>query len=137
MLESNTPIYPCCFCYEYIYNILYLCDTVRFEFQGQTPYETVMNYTPDISEQASFSWLQWPWFFDKSLKINELCRWLRPDHGVCGAFFSYIKTDTGVFITQSSAIPTYEHEITTNHMKKLYNNFIKHVKAKIGNANFF
>ena len=54
MLESDIPIRLWCFCYEYITDILSLCDTGRFEFQGQNPYETVMNYTPNISEYASF-----------------------------------------------------------------------------------
>ena len=55
MLDSNTTIRLCCFCYAYIADILSLYATDRFELQGLTPYETVMNSTPEISEYASFS----------------------------------------------------------------------------------
>ena len=72
MLESNTPICFWCFCYEYTADVISLCATGRFELQGQTPYVTVMNYTPDISEYASFSWFQWLWFYYESLKIKQL-----------------------------------------------------------------
>ena len=44
------------FCYEYSADILSLCATGRFDLRGRTPYEVVTNYTPDISEYASFSW---------------------------------------------------------------------------------
>ena len=42
MLDSNTTIRLCCFCYAYIADILSLYATDRFELQGLTPYETVM-----------------------------------------------------------------------------------------------
>ena len=72
MLESNTPIRFCGFCYKYNVDILSLCVTVCFELLVRTPYETVMNYTYDIYEYASFSWFQWSWFYDENLKSKQL-----------------------------------------------------------------
>ena len=72
MLDSNNPIRLWCFCYKFTADIIYLCATGRFELQGLIPYETVMNYTPDISEYVSFSWFQWLWLYGESLKINQL-----------------------------------------------------------------
>ena len=56
MQRSDTPIRLWCFCYKYSADVLSLLATGRFELQGRTPYEAVMNYTLDISEYASFTW---------------------------------------------------------------------------------
>ena len=82
MLESNTTIHLWWFCYDYTTDTIYLCDTGCFELLGRTPYEIVMNYTPDISEYALFSWFQWSWLYGESLKSKQLCKWLRPANGV-------------------------------------------------------
>ena len=65
-----------------------------FELQGRNTYERVLNYTPDISEYVSFSCFQWSWFFDESLRSNQLCRWLGTAHGDGQELFSYTLTDT-------------------------------------------
>ena len=49
MLELNNPIRFWYFCYKCTADIIFLCDTVRFKLQFRNPYQTVMNYTPDIS----------------------------------------------------------------------------------------
>ena len=131
MLELNNPIRFWCFCYEYTADIIYLCGRGCFELWGWTPYETVMNYTPYINEYASFPWLQWSWFFDESLKSEQLRKWLGPACGVAQKFFSYILTDNGGFINRSSVIQIDEHELTTDHMNKQRNNLIEHVEAKL------
>ena len=50
------------------------------------------------------------------------------------SIFSHILTNTGLFISLSSVIPIYEHELTTNHMTNHCNNFMERVEAKIVNA---
>ena len=94
-----------------------------------------MNYKPYISEYASFSWFRLSWFFDESLKSKQLSILLGPVHRVGQVFFSYILNDTGGFITRSSVIPIYEHELTTNHITKQCNNFMEPSEDKIGNGN--
>ena len=88
MLELNTPILLWYFCYKYTTDIISLCSTGRFGFLGRTPYKTVMNYTPDVSEYAAFSWFQGLWLDDERPKNKQLCRWLGPDHGVGQVFCS-------------------------------------------------
>ena len=70
MQSTNTPVRLWCFCYEYCADILSLCATGRFDLQGRKPYETVMNYTPDISEYASYGWFQWCWYFDEKTVVR-------------------------------------------------------------------
>ena len=71
IIEFNNTIILWCFCYEYTADIISLCDTGLFELQVQNPYETVMSYTSDIFEYASFSWFQWSWFFGGSQKASS------------------------------------------------------------------
>ena len=54
MQRSNAPARLWCFCYEYSADVLSLLATGCYELKGRTPYEVVMNYTPDISKYVSF-----------------------------------------------------------------------------------
>ena len=100
MQRTKTPIRLWCFCYEYSADVLSILATGRFELQGRTPYEAVMNYTPDISEYASFSWFQWCYYFNESTKCKSLCRWLGPAHHIGQSFCSYIILEGGTFIAR-------------------------------------
>ena len=90
MMSTNTPICLWCFCYEYTADLLSLLAIGQFDLQGRTPYEVVMQYTPDISEYVSFTWFQWCWFHDENTKTKQLCRWLGPAHQTGQYFCSYI-----------------------------------------------
>ena len=104
MQITNTPVRLWCFYYEYCADILSSCATGRFDLQGRTPYETVMNNTPDISEYASYGWFQWCWYFDEKTKSKRLCRWLGPAHNIGQAFCSYILLESSEFIARSSIL---------------------------------
>ena len=124
MQSTNTPIRLWCFCYEYTAEILSLCATGRFDLHGRTPYEHVLNYTPDISELATFSWFQWCYYFDKSTKTKCLCRWLGPAHGIGQAFCSYLLIESANFITRSSVIPVPEDELQSPLVQQNCKNFM-------------
>ena len=133
MQETQTPIRLWCFAYEYSANILSLCTTTRYDLHGRTPYEATMNYTPDISEYASFGWYQWCWYYDEKTKTKQLCRWLGPSHGIGQSFCSYILLDNGSFIARSSVIGISEAELHEENLKRLCDQFTKSVNEKIGN----
>ena len=83
MLELNIPIR---LWYFFLNKLLIFFPFViyfgRLELQVLNPYGKVMNYIPDISKYASFSWFQCLWFYDEILKRKRVCRWLGPAHGV-------------------------------------------------------
>ena len=133
MQRSKTPVRLWCFCYEYSADVLSLLATGRFELQGRTPYEAIMNYTPDISEYASFTWFQWCYYFDEDTKCKRLCRWLGPAHHVGQSFCSYIILDGGTFIARSSVIGIPEHELHEDELKSQMEEFTKSLESKIGN----
>jgi hypothetical protein len=133
MQKSNTPVRLWCFCYEYSADVLSLLATGRFELQGRTPYEAVLNYTPDISEYASFSWYQWCYYFDEATKCKSLCRWLGPAHHIGQSFCSYILLENGTFIARSSVVGIPEHELLEESLVEQTKAFTDSVESKIGN----
>ena len=133
MQKTRTPIRLWCFCYEYSADVLSLIATGRFDLQGRTPYEAVMNYTPDISEYASFSWFQWCYYFDEMTKSKRLCRWMGPAHNIGQSFCSYIILDNANFLARSSIIPLLEEELMSDDIKQQLTNFMDSLESKIGN----
>ena len=133
MQKTNTPIRLWCFCYEYSAEILSLCATGRYDLHGRTPYELVLNYTPDISELVTFTWFQWCYYLCEHTKTKVLCRWLGPSHGIGQAFCSYLLTDKATFIARSSVIPVPDEELNTDIVRQNCVNFMASVEQKIGN----
>ena len=133
MRSTNTPIRLWCFCYEYSADVLNLCASGRYDLQGRTPYESVMNYTPDISEYVTFKWFQWCYYFDEGSRSKTLCRWLGPSHGIGQAFCSYLLTENGEFIARSSVIPVPTSDLHSDDVKNNMNKFMDNVETKIGN----
>ena len=128
MQKTDTPVRLWCFCYEYCADVLGLCATGRFDLQGRTPYEGVMNYTPDISEYASYSWFQWCWFHYEKTKSKRLCRWLGPTHSKSQAISSYILLDSGDFIARSSVLGIPEEDLLPNDMLSSCKKFMTMLK---------
>ena len=133
MQRTQTPIRLWCFCYEYAADVLSLLATGRYELQGRTPYEVVMNYTPDISEYVSFSWYQWCWYYDEGTKAKSLCRWLGPAHHIGQAFCHYLILSNGQYIARSSVIPIPDHDLTSEDMRQRTKEFTASLEKHIGN----
>ena len=120
MQTTDTPIRLWCFAYEFAADVLSLCATGRFDLKGRTPYETVMNSTPDISEYVTYAWFQYCWYFDETTKAKALCRWLGPAHHVGQAFCSYLLLSNGHIIARSSVIPIPSSDLDTEQMKTMF-----------------
>ena len=118
MQRSNAPARLWCFCYEYSADVLSLLATGRYELEGCTQYDVVMNYTPDISEYVSFRWYQWCWYFDEGTKVKALCLWLGPAHHIGQSFCFYIILSNGSYIACSSVVPIPDHDLHLDEMKE-------------------
>ena len=123
MQKTNTPVRLWCFYYEYSADILSLLATGRFDLQGRSRYEVVMHCTPDISEYVSYTWFQWFWYFNESIKSKQLCRWLGPAHQVGQEFCSYIILDYAKHIARLSVIGIPLDEFFLDNMKEETKNF--------------
>ena len=54
MRRTNTPIVLWDYCVEYNAELRCITSTDIYDLNGRTPFETVMGFTPDISELADF-----------------------------------------------------------------------------------
>ena len=73
MEEEQAPIRLWCFAYEYAAELQCLMATGIFDLEGRTPYEHIMQYTPDISEYVVFRWYQWSYYWNEITKEKDLC----------------------------------------------------------------
>ena len=133
MQSTSTPIRLWCYAYEYCADVLSLCANGRYDLHGRTPYEAVLNYTPDISEYVSYGWFQWCWFYDEKFKIKQLCRWLGPAYGIGQYFCCHILVDSAKVITRSSVIAIPKDHLDSDEIKYQCMKFMDQVNSRIGN----
>ena len=132
MQKTQTPVRLWCFHYEYAADILSSCATNRFELKERTPYEIVINNTPDISEYTTFSWFQWCWFIDKDRRCKSFCRWIEPAHHIGQSMCWFIICDNGEYLARSSVIAVEESSMESFKVKNQMMKFTKNLEAKIG-----
>ena len=132
MVETQAPLRLWCFAYEYASEIQCLLANGTYDLQGRTPYEFIMQYTPDISEYVIFHWYQWSYYWDEQSKQKKLCRWLGIAHQVGQAMCFNVLLSTGEFIARSTVIPIPEHELNTTALKEQMALFTSTLHAKIG-----
>jgi hypothetical protein len=132
MAETQAPIRLWCFAYEYAAEIQCLLATGVYELDGRTPYEHVMQYTPDISEYVIFKWYQWAYYWDEIDKEKRLCRWLGTASQVGQAMCFYILIDSGKFIARSTVIPIPEQDLNDSALQEQMKNFTSSIHSHIG-----
>ena len=133
MEKTNAPIRLWCFAYEYAADILSLTATGTYHLGQRTPYEHVMQYTPDISEYVNFQWFQWSYYWDQELKEKRLCRWLGVAHNIGQSFCYWILLKNGSYIARSSVIPIPSEELGSTVLKEKMDLFTKELEGRIGN----
>jgi hypothetical protein len=104
----------------------------KFELGGRTPYEHVMNYTPDISEYTTFKWYQWGYYWDELDKEKKLCRWLGVAHVVGQAMCYWILIENGRYLARSSVIPIPNEELNSEALLEQMTRFDASVHDSIG-----
>ena len=91
------------YCWEYFSEIKSNTATMNIYLDNRTPYESVMGFTPDISELIKYKWYQTVWYHEPTEKGNiKLGRWLGPAHSSGQGLAYYILTNNGSVVTRSS-----------------------------------
>jgi hypothetical protein len=132
MAETQAPIRLWCFAHEYTAEITCLLATGRYELEGRTPYESIMQHTPDITEYVVFKWSQWAYYWNEVEKEKKLCRWLGISSRVGQAMCFNLLVDTGHFITHSSVIPVPDEDLNTSALQVQMDTFTRSVNDAIG-----
>jgi hypothetical protein len=135
MAETQAPIRLWCFAYEYAADINCLLATGLYDLGGRTPYEHVMQHTPDISEYVVFKFYQWAYYWNSDAKEKQLCRWLGVASFVGQAMCFNILKANGKFISRSTVIPIPESEIQDESIKQQMAKFDASVHDTIGDHN--
>ena len=78
----QVPLHLWCFAYKYAAEVLSFVVPGSFQLQNCTPYDSVMHYTPDISEYINFHFYQWCYYWDEAEKEKKIGRWLGIAHQV-------------------------------------------------------
>ena len=133
LLQSKqAPIRLWCFAYEYAAEICCLLATGLYDLGGRTPYEIVMQHTPDISEYVVFEWYQWAYYWDEIDKEKKLCRWLGVTGNVGQAMCYHVLLSNGEFIARSTVIPIPDEDLNVDSLKEQMDNFTQSLHEVIG-----
>ena len=132
MADTQAPIRLWCFAYEYAADICCLLATGLYDLGGRTPYEFVMQHTPDISEYTVFRWYQWAYYWDEIDKEKKLCRWLGIASQVGQSMCFWILLPNGEFIARSTVIPIPDEDLANITLKDRMNKFTLQLHDSIG-----
>ena len=134
MRRTNTPLVLWDYCVEYNAEIRCMTATNIFDLNGRTPFETVLGYTPDISELVEFSWFQWVWYHDPvHPERDNLGRWLGPAHNVGQGLAYYILNGDAEVIVRSTVSSIKDTEIAPLDLRTRQQEFTNRVESLIGN----
>ena len=135
MESTNTPIKYWDYCWEYFTEIKCNTATKNIYLEDRTPYESVMGFTPDISELIRYSWYQVIWYHEPTEKGSvKLGRWLGPAHSSGQGLAYRIATSNGTIITRSSVSPLSKLESTSPEILKNIDELTKNIIEKVGDA---
>ena len=133
MTKHDVPIRLWCFAYEYSAEVLSLLASGQYQLQHRTPYESVMNYTPDISEYVNFHFYQWCYYWDELDKEKKLARWLGVAHLVGQSMCYWILTGKGTYLSRSTVIPIPQEDMESDSLKERMKTYTASVHDVIGN----
>ena len=108
--------------------------TSMYDLNGRTPFETVLGFTPDISELVEFNWYQWVWYHDPvNPHKDQLGRWLGPAHNVGQGLAYYILNSNAEVVVRSTVSAIDEAEMNSYDLEIRKRKFSERVESLIGN----
>jgi hypothetical protein len=135
MATTQAPIRLWCFAYEYSSDICCLLATGLYDLGGRTPYELVMQHTPDISEYVIFQWYQWAYYWDELDKEKKICRWLGVASNVGQSMCYWILLSNGEYIARSTVIPIPDSDLNITTVQDQMKTFTASLHEEIGDHN--
>jgi len=134
MRRTNTPITLWDYCLEYVAELRCMTATGIFDLNGRTPFETVLGFTPDISELTEFSWFDWVWFHDPvNPDKDHLGRWMGPAHNIGQGLAYYVLNQNAEVIVPSTVSAIDPNDIAPYDLQIRQEEYTKRVESIIGN----
>ena len=132
MQREQAPLRLWCFAYEYAADICSLLATGLFDLGGRTPYEHVMQYTPDISEYVVFRWYQWAYYWDDTSKEKRICRFLGIASNVGQSMCFWILLSNGEYLARSTVIPIPDEDLNSKTIQEQMSTYTNNLHSAIG-----
>ena len=134
MRRTNTPLVLWDYCVEYNAEIRCMTATNIFDLNNRTPFESVLGFTPDISELVEFGWYQWVWYHDPvHPERDNLGRWLGPAHNVGQGLAYYILNHNAEVIVRSTVSTIKDDDILPRDLETRQQEFTERIHSIIGN----
>ena len=122
------------YCAEYTAELRCMTATNLFDLNGRTPFETVLGFTPDISELVEFGWYQWVWYHDAVHPDKDnLGRWLGPAHNIGQGLAYYILNHNAEVVVRSTVSGIKDDYISPMDLEARQKEFTDRVESIIGN----
>jgi len=134
MRSTNTPVRLWDYAWEYASSIRSLTATTHIQNLGVTAFETVLGYTPNISEYIQHKWFDWVWFNDPDDPDKQrLGRWLGPAHSVGQGMAFHVLTHNGNVMTRSTVVSLSRQELENDSNKIRMVDYTKSMESTLGN----
>ena len=125
MRKTNTPLVLWDYCAEYTAELRCMTATNLFDLNNRTPFETVLGFTPDISELVEFGWYQWVWYHDPVHPDKDnLGRWLGPAHNIGQGLAYYILNHNAEVVVRSTVSGIKDDYISPMDLESRQKEFI-------------
>ena len=134
MRRTNTPIILWDYCVEYNAELQYMTSTDIYDLNGRTLFESVLGFTPDISELVEFGWYDWVWYHDPvNPNKDNLGRWLGPALNVGQGLSYYVLNPSAEVIVHSTVSSVNHDDMVPMDLESRQEEFTKRVESIIGN----
>ena len=136
--ETDCPMVLWDFCAEYKAKVNNSTAKSLFQLHGRTPYETLLNEEPDISNLCQFKFYDWCYYYDHSTKFpypSELLgRVLGPSDGFGNEMCQWILRVNGRVIPRQTVRPLTIEELASQTEVNKRAAFDLAIKRKLGNS---
>ena len=134
MRRINTPLVLWENYVEYNSKLRCMTATEIYDLNGRTPFECVLDFTPDISELVEFSWFQRVWHHDPiDPTKDQLGRWMGPAHNVGQGLAYYILNINVGVVVRSTVSKNSDNDIAPMDLRERQEEFNNRVHSLIMN----
>jgi hypothetical protein len=109
-----------------------------YQLEGRTPYEAVMQNTPDISSLLPYDFYDYVWYYDQTVDFPESKRkpgrWLGEAQSFGQALCHWVMSDTAAPIVRSSVQPIPHEDLNSAELQIQLKALDDKIKERFGQA---
>jgi hypothetical protein len=131
--QSNSPKRLWCFLGEHVTNVRRVTASAIPSLRGRTPHESVLGWTPDISNFIQHDWWQWVYYLDQNHE-QKLGKWLTVamNHGGGDAYWILPESCHPIVVSTVWNLP--DEDMLDPEKKTQREDFTQAVEKRLGNS---